>query len=197
MTTGSTLLRLEACRNPSRPAGVSDLSFDVKASTITSLIGGNGAGKTTAFNLITGNLAPMRGRSISAACASMVCRRTRSARRHRARLPGIAAVQPAKRARQHRAAIPGQRGESIVRSLIGGRGLRQERDATAARSSALLKELTIEAHADSLAERLSYGQQKLLGLGHCSRRKRAVAARRADRGLSPAWSRTSAPACAA
>jgi len=50
----------------------------VKASTITSLIGGNGAGKTTAFNLITGNLAPDAGRSISAACASMVCRATRS-----------------------------------------------------------------------------------------------------------------------
>ena len=39
-------------------AAVADLSFGVRAGTITSLIGGNGAGKTTVFNLITGNLAP-------------------------------------------------------------------------------------------------------------------------------------------
>jgi branched-chain amino acid transport system ATP-binding protein len=53
----------------------------------------------------------------------------------------------------------------MVRSLLGGRALKNERAATAARSDALLKELTIEAHAEQLAERLSYGQQKLLSLG--------------------------------
>ena len=63
------------------------------------------------------------------------------------------------------AAIPNQRGESIIRSLIGGRSLQAERSATEARSRALLRELTIETQADTLAERLSYGQQKLLSLG--------------------------------
>ena len=33
---------------------VQNLSFSVQAGCITSLIGGNGAGKTTVFNLITG-----------------------------------------------------------------------------------------------------------------------------------------------
>ena len=63
------------------------------------------------------------------------------------------------------AAIPGQRGEGLVRALIGGRGLRKERDATTARSGALLRELMIELQGHALAEQLSYGQQKLLSLG--------------------------------
>jgi branched-chain amino acid transport system ATP-binding protein len=61
------------------------------------------------------------------------------------------------------AAIPNQRGESIVRAMIGG--LRDETQATDTRSAALLRDLTIEDQADTLAERLSYGQQKLLSLG--------------------------------
>ena len=62
MATGSTLLRLEALsKSFGGLQAVSDLSFEVKPGTITSLIGGNGAGKTTAFNLITGNLAPDAG----------------------------------------------------------------------------------------------------------------------------------------
>ena len=46
-----------------------------------------------------------------------------------------------------------------------GASLSDERKTTQARSGALLRELTIETKADSLAERLSYGQQKLLSLG--------------------------------
>src|SRR5258708_20896355 len=62
MTTDGALLRLEALsRSFGGLKAVSDLSFEVKAGTITSLIGGNGAGKTSAFNLITGNLAPDSG----------------------------------------------------------------------------------------------------------------------------------------
>jgi ABC-type branched-subunit amino acid transport system ATPase component len=165
--TGSTILRLEAL---SKSFGglhaVSDLSFAVKDGTITSLIGGNGAGKTTAFNLITGNLAPDAGR--------IYFRDTRvdGLSPHKVARAGIARGFQELRLFNRltatdniAAAIPDQRGESILRSLLGGRALREERKAAAARSAGLLRDLTIESQADSLAERLSYGQQKLLSLG--------------------------------
>ena len=126
--TGSTVLRLEAL---SKSFGglhaVSDLSFDVKAGTITSLIGGNGAGKTTAFNLITGNLAPDAGH--------IYFRDTRvdGLPPHKVARAGIARGFQELRLFNRltatdniEAAIPGQRGESILRSLLGGRALREE-----------------------------------------------------------------------
>ena len=167
MAASGTLLKLEAL---SKSFGglhaVNNLSFDVKAGTITSLIGGNGAGKTTAFNLITGNLAPDAGH--------IAFRDTRvdGLPPHKVARAGIARGFQELRlfnrlsARDNiEAAIPGQHGEGIMRALIGGRALRKERDATAARSGALLRELMIESQGDALAERLSYGQQKLLSLG--------------------------------
>src|SRR5882672_1198435 len=167
MRADGALLRLEALsKSFGGLKAVSDLSFEVKAGTITSLIGGNGAGKTSAFNLITGNLTPDAGRIYFRGARVDGLPPLKVARAGIAR--GFQELRLFNRlsARDNvEVAIPGQRGESIVRSLIGGRGLRQERDATSARSRALLKELTIEAHAGELAERLSYGQQKLLGLG--------------------------------
>ena len=165
--TGGTVLRLDAL---SKFFGglraVSNLSFEVMAGTITSLIGGNGAGKTTAFNLITGNLAPDGGRIYFRDA------RVDGLPPHKVARAGIARGFQELRlfnrlsARDNiEAAIPGQCGESIIRSMLGGRALRDERKAASARSSALLRDLTIEAHAASLAERLSYGQQKLLSLG--------------------------------
>jgi len=167
MANGGTLLKLDAL---SKSFGglhaVNDLSFEVAAGTITSLIGGNGAGKTTAFNLITGNLAPDAGRIYFRGS------RVDGLPPHKVARVGIARGFQELRlfnrlnARDNiEAAIPGQRGESMLRSLTGGRAIRQERAMTAARSGALLKDLTIAAQAGSLAERLSYGQQKLLSLG--------------------------------
>jgi ABC-type branched-subunit amino acid transport system ATPase component len=166
MTTG-TLLRLEALsKSFGGLKAVNDLSFDVKAGTITSLIGGNGAGKTTAFNLVTGNLAPDSGHIYFRDA------RVDGLPPHKVARAGIARGFQELRlfnrlsARDNiEAAVPNQRGEGIIRSLTGGRSLREEREATNARATALLSDLTIAVHANSLAERLSYGQQKLLGLG--------------------------------
>jgi ABC-type branched-subunit amino acid transport system ATPase component len=167
MANGDTILRLEALsKSFGGLQAVSDLSFGVKAGTITSLIGGNGAGKTTAFNLITGNLSPDSGH--------IYLRETRvdGLPPHKVARAGIARGFQELRlfnrlsARDNiEAAIPNLRGEGIIRALIGGRALKDERDAADARANALLDDLTIASQAESLAERLSYGQQKLLSLG--------------------------------
>jgi ABC-type branched-subunit amino acid transport system ATPase component len=167
MTADGALLRLEALsKSFGGLRAVNDLSFEVRAGTITSLIGGNGAGKTSAFNLITGNLAPdsgeiyFRGQRVDGLPPHKVARAGIARGFQELRLFNRLSVRD-----NIEAAIPGQRGESLWRSLIGGRGLRDEAKAAEASSTRLLRDLSIEVHADSLAERLSYGQQKLLSLG--------------------------------
>jgi ABC-type branched-subunit amino acid transport system ATPase component len=145
---------------------VNDLSFHVKAGTITSLIGGNGAGKTTAFNLITGNLTPdtghiyFRGARVDGLPPHKVARagiaRGFQELRLFNRLSALDNIE---------VAVPNQRGEGIVTALVGGRRLKEEKNATRALSKTLLRDLTIEPESNTLAERLSYGQQKLLSLG--------------------------------
>jgi ABC-type branched-subunit amino acid transport system ATPase component len=145
---------------------VNDLSFDVKAGTITSLIGGNGAGKTTAFNLITGNLTPdtgqiyFRGARVDGLPPHKVARagiaRGFQELRLFNRLSALDNIE---------AAVPNQQGEGILRALVGGRRLKEEKNAARARSDTLLRDLTIDSQSNTLAERLSYGQQKLLSLG--------------------------------
>ena len=147
-------------------AAVEDLSFSVEPGRITSLIGGNGAGKTTVFNLITGYLAPdagrilFRGKRIDGLAPHLIARTgiSRGFQELRLfnRLTALDNVQ---------AAIPGQRGESLLRSMFGGRALKAEARATETAAGAVLEELTITAQSGALAERLSYGQQKLLALG--------------------------------
>lgn len=167
MASANTILRLEALsKSFGGLQAVRDLSFDVNAGTITSLIGGNGAGKTTAFNLITGNLVPDSGHIY------LRDARVDGLPPHKVARAGIARGFQELRlfnrlsARDNiEAAIPNLRGESIIRALIGGRELMGERNAADARANALLDDLTIASQADSLAERLSYGQQKLLSLG--------------------------------
>ncbi len=145
---------------------VQDLSFSVQPGKITSLIGGNGAGKTTVFNLITGYLAPDAGRIVFKG------QRIDGMAPHRIARTGISRGFQELRLFNRLtaldnvlAAIPQQKGEGIVRAIFGGRTLRSEAKASEARGRAVLGELTIADHAPALAERLSYGQQKLLALG--------------------------------
>lgn len=145
---------------------VDGLSFDVQPGCITSLIGGNGAGKTTAFNLITGYLRPdsgtirFRGQRIDGLAPHRIARAgiSRGFQELRLfnRLTALDNVQ---------AALPGQRGEGLLRALLGGTGLRREAKDTADAASKVLEGLKLSHQTETLAERLSYGQQKLLALG--------------------------------
>ena len=62
MTGDETLLRLDRVSIAfGGVQAVRGVSFTVAPGRVTSLIGGNGAGKTTVFNLITGYLRPDAG----------------------------------------------------------------------------------------------------------------------------------------
>jgi neutral amino acid transport system ATP-binding protein len=132
---------------------VDDCSLIVEAGTITALIGPNGSGKTTVFNVITGYLPAdsgrvvLDGRTVRPRPASMVrhglCRTFQQARvfsELTVRENMVVASRPP------------------WRSLLG----RRLNDADRQRSEELLDEFELGAKADSLAADLSYGQRKLL-----------------------------------
>jgi len=120
--SGEPILRVEALgKSFGGLRAVNDLSFEVRPGTITSLIGGNGAGKTTAFNLITGYLAPDAG------AIHFRSRRVDGLAPHEVARAGIARGFQELRlfnrlsARDNiEVAVPHQQGEDLLRALVGG-----------------------------------------------------------------------------
>jgi ABC-type branched-subunit amino acid transport system ATPase component len=115
-------------------AAVTECSFAVPEGTITALVGPNGSGKTTVFNLLTGYLRADAG---SVAFAGRTVRRPDPTRLARAGLtrtfqPWYAAARPA---------IP---------------------RTDAARAHELLEQFGLAGHAHARAATLSFGQKKLL-----------------------------------
>ena len=133
---------------------VDECTFDVAAGTITGLIGPNGSGKTTVFNLVTGYLPADRG---EIHFAGSVVRRpdpTRLARRGLIRTFQQARVFPNLTAIENLAL-------AVPHSMLGAVRPRIS-PAERARGEALLADFNLTAHADTLAAELSFGQRKLL-----------------------------------
>jgi ABC-type branched-subunit amino acid transport system ATPase component len=133
---------------------VDDCSFSVEGGTVTGLIGPNGSGKTTVFNLITGYLAAdsgriaFDGRVFSRPDPAALYRRGLSRTFQQARIfPGLSVLD-----------------NLIVAAGHPWRALFKPRRGTAdlVRAAALLEEFNLAAHAEKSAADLSYGQRKLL-----------------------------------
>ncbi|MEP6843231.1 MAG: ABC transporter ATP-binding protein [Pseudolysinimonas sp.] len=129
-------------------------SFEVQAGTITALIGPNGSGKTTAFNMITGYLKPdsgsirFRGHTIARPRPAELYRRGLSRTFQQARIFPELSVE-----------------ENLVvaagyswRQLFGRRVSASDRE----RAANTLAEFRLDALASLPASDLSYGQRKLL-----------------------------------
>jgi ABC-type branched-subunit amino acid transport system ATPase component len=151
----TALLQVEEARKRfGGVVAVDGCSFEVQAGTITGLIGPNGSGKTTVFNLVTGYLPADGGRI---AFAGETIRRpdpTQLARRGLIRTFQQARVFANLTVLENLAlAVPTRRlGALRARISAGERGRAEE----------LLEDFTLSAHAHSLAAELSFGQRKLL-----------------------------------
>jgi ABC-type branched-subunit amino acid transport system ATPase component len=133
---------------------VDDCSFAVTAGTITGLIGPNGSGKTTVFNLVTGYARADTG---GVSFDSVRIRRPSPAllaRRGLIRTFQQARVFPQLTLVENLVLALPRQWWGFFRPSIG----RSER----ARAEELLDEFGLGAHADVAARELSYGQQKLL-----------------------------------
>jgi len=133
---------------------VDDCSFTVPEGSITALVGPNGSGKTTAFNLITGYATPDAGRVVFAG--------TRVRRPHPVRLARSGLTRTFQQARifpdltlvENMVAAVQQPWHSLFRRAV--------RVHERARALELLEEFGLARLANEKAGELSYGQKKLL-----------------------------------
>jgi len=135
-------------------AAVDDCSFSVEEGTITALIGPNGSGKTTAFNMITGYLPADAGEIrfadnlVSKPHPSTLYRKGLSRTFQQARIfPELSVEENLIVAAGH-----------SWRDLFSARTTKEDR----VNARTMLREFRLEGLADLNAAELSYGQRKLL-----------------------------------
>jgi ABC-type branched-subunit amino acid transport system ATPase component len=144
-------------------AAVSGVSIGFRAGAITSIIGPNGAGKTTLFNVLTGFVAPDAGQVFLDGTDITAWPPHRVAGAGLARsfqdlrvLTRMTVLENLLLAR------PRQTGERLLANVFAAARVRREEAAARERALDALAFVRLEAKADERAQRLSYGQQKLL-----------------------------------
>jgi ABC-type branched-subunit amino acid transport system ATPase component len=151
----STLLGVEGLtKRFGGVAAVDDCSFAVEEGSVTALIGPNGSGKTTAFNLITGYLPADAGVVTFAGRAVRRPNPTRLARGGLVRTFQRARVFAELTVLENLAVAVQQPWRSLLRQALG----RAERE----RAEALVEEFGLTRVAYDRAGSLSFGQRKLL-----------------------------------
>jgi neutral amino acid transport system ATP-binding protein len=151
----STLLAVEGLtKSFGGVRALNECGFEVPEGSVTALIGPNGSGKTTAFNVITGyqpadaGSLTFRGRAVRRPDPCRLQRLGLARTFQQARVfPGLTAVENVVLGRD-------QSWQSLLRRRVSGNDRR--------RAEELLDEFGLAAHAGTTAGRLSYGQRKLL-----------------------------------
>lgn len=142
---------------------VSGLSFAIEKGTITSIIGPNGSGKTTVFNLITGFQKPssgeivFQGKNIAGLAPHKIFHLGIGRTFQNIRLfPQMSVIDNIMLGLQH------NDGESLISALTRSKRTRDEEQTNRERSMELLRTVGLEAKATENAGNLSHGQRRLL-----------------------------------
>jgi branched-chain amino acid transport system permease protein len=142
---------------------VDDVSFSVRAGTLTGLIGPNGAGKSTLLAMVAGTLPVSSGTVIYRGQDV-----TRLAAFRRARLGLVRTFQLASEFKRLTvmenllSAVPGNRGDSFRGAVLGKRYWGADERAAIARAEGMLERFGLEAFANQYAGDLSGGQRRLV-----------------------------------
>ncbi|HEY1322070.1 MAG TPA: branched-chain amino acid ABC transporter ATP-binding protein/permease [Streptosporangiaceae bacterium] len=142
---------------------VRDVSFSVRAGTLTGLIGPNGAGKSTLLAMLAGTL-PVSSGSVLYRGQDV----TGLAAFRRARLGLVRTFQLASEFKRLTvmenllSAVPGNRGDSFRGAVLGKRYWRADEAAAISRAEAMLERFGLEGFANDYAGDLSGGQRRLV-----------------------------------
>ena len=145
-----------------------DVSFTVSAGSVSVLMGTNGSGKTTLFNIISGFIKQDNG---SILLDEDSIDRLKPYQRKRKgigrtfqdmRLIGGLSVKE-----NVMLAFPNQQGEKWWKVLLPGKKVSEEQRHNSIQAEQLLENCFIDDIAESKANEISYGQQKLLNLACC------------------------------
>ena len=145
---------------------VDSLSFGVSAGQIVSLIGPNGAGKTTTFNVISGYMRATGGRvrlfgeDITGLSPDRIAQRglVRSFQRTSV-FAGCTVFDNILTGLHLRGSV------GVLQALLRGRAFRAEEERLRAEAREILAFVGLSGRADEMASGLSYGEQRLLGVG--------------------------------
>jgi ABC-type branched-subunit amino acid transport system ATPase component len=142
---------------------VRELCLQVEQGRITALIGPNGSGKTTIFNLLTGFLPPsegevwLDGQRIDAMAPDRIARRKIARTFQVVRLFGGLSVLD-----NVLLGCPSPSGESLLGALMRSPKARAEAERNKSRARELLGLVDLAHHEARLGEELGYGEQKLV-----------------------------------
>jgi branched-chain amino acid transport system ATP-binding protein len=160
-------LRLDGITmNISGLIALSEVSFAVPRGRIVSLIGPNGAGKTTAFNVISGYMRPTRGQvslfgeQVTAWAPERIAQKGLVRTFQRTSVFNACSVMDNVLTALH---LQGSSGVAGI--LWRSRKARAEEEALRAKAAGIIDFVKLTARADELASSLSYGEQRLLGVG--------------------------------
>jgi branched-chain amino acid transport system ATP-binding protein len=144
-------------------AAVQDVSFAVPAGVIAAVIGPNGAGKTTLFNLISGFTPPNEGRVMLDGQVLTGLRADQVAARGLVRTFQLVRLFPQMTALGN--VLVGfhmhSKGGSLA-AIVRPRWLREQEVRIRGEAWGLLGLVGLQHQADTLANNLTYGQQRLL-----------------------------------
>lgn len=144
---------------------VDELSFEIAENSIVALVGPNGSGKTTVFNLITGFLKPKSGRIFFDG------KKTTSLNPYKITQLGLGRTFQNIRLFPQLSVLDNvmlglkyEKGESFSAALFQIQKMKKEEENNHQKAEELLKFVGLIEKRDELAENLSHGQRKLLEL---------------------------------
>lgn len=144
---------------------VDHLSFEIEENSIAALVGPNGSGKTTVFNLISGFLKPDRGKiffneeEITLSNPYRIAQLGIGRTFQNIRLfPQISVLDNVMLASKY------EKGESFSAALFQTKRMKREEEKKHQKAENLLKFVGLIKKKNELAENLSHGQRKLLEL---------------------------------